>query len=77
MQEIKVDARGRSCPEPVMMAQNAFQQLSSGEEKVIIHVDSPVAMENIKRLAERYRYAVSVEKDGKEFYLTVTVKNNA
>ena len=52
----KVDARGLSCPEPVIRAKNAME---SGDKEYEILVDNVVAKENVSRLQHirdiRYR----------------------
>ena len=45
----KVDARGLSCPEPVVMLRNA---MASGEDAYEITVDNTVSRENVTRFAE-------------------------
>ena len=44
----KLDARGLSCPEPVMMIRKA---MASGEPAYQIVVDNPTARENVTRYA--------------------------
>lgn len=57
-----IDARGLSCPEPVIMTRKA---LSSGEQSYEVLVDNPASRENVTRYAEHQGYSVSVsEKDG-------------
>ena len=57
-----VDARGLSCPEPVIMTRKA---LASGDQSYEILVDNPASRENVTRYAEPQGYSVSVaEKDG-------------
>lgn len=57
-----VDARGLSCPEPVIMTRKA---LASGDQSYEILVDNPASRENVTRYAEHQGYSVSVaEKDG-------------
>ena len=57
-----IDARGLSCPEPVIMTRKA---LSSGEQNYEVLVDNPASRENVTRYAEHQGYSVSVsEKDG-------------
>lgn len=56
--EVKiVDARGLSCPEPVVLAKQALE--SNQQIKVI--VDNETALENVKRLGAKYGCDVSVE----------------
>ena len=57
-----IDARGLSCPEPVIMTRKA---LLSGEQSYEVLVDNPASRENVTRYAEHQGYSGSVsEKDG-------------
>ena len=63
-----LDARGLSCPEPVIMISQAMK---SGEKEYEITVDNRVSRENVTRYAEHQGYTVTVtEKDG-EFTLLI------
>ena len=64
----KVDARGLSCPEPVVMLRNA---MASGEDAYEITVDNTVSRENVTRFAEHPGYAVSVSESDGEYTLTL------
>lgn len=65
----KIDARGLSCPEPVIMIRKAMM---SGENAYEIIVDNVASRENVTRYANHQGYNVSVtEKDG-EFTLSIT-----
>ncbi len=64
-----VDARGRSCPEPVIMTKKALDTHSGREHRVL--VDSMVAVENIKRYAINQGYSVKVEEQEQEFTLHI------
>ncbi|MBQ0004665.1 MAG: sulfurtransferase TusA family protein [Clostridiales bacterium] len=64
-----IDARGLSCPQPVIMVANAVK---SGEAEYTVLVDGVTPKENVTRFAESKGYSVNcVEKDG-EFTLTLT-----
>jgi len=54
---IKVDVRGMSCPQPVLITKNA---LSSNPKEVEIVVDDNTAVNNISRFLKSsgYRYEV-------------------
>lgn len=52
-----VDARGRSCPEPVIMTKKALD-CYNGEEIVVV-VDAMVAVENVKRYAKNQGFNIS------------------
>lgn len=64
-----VDARGRSCPEPVIMTKKAIENFNGEEIRVL--VDSMVAVENIKRFATNKGYKVDVEDNSTEFSLNI------
>ena len=64
-----LDARGLSCPEPVIMIRKAMMSGAASYEMV---VDNPVSKENVSRYASHQGYNVAItEKDG-EFTLTMT-----
>lgn len=64
-----VDARGLSCPEPVILTRGA---MGGGDAAYQILVDNPTARENVARYAGSQGYRVEIaEKDG-EYTLTVT-----
>lgn len=65
-----IDARGRSCPEPVIMIKNAME---SCEECYTIMVDNRTSLENVTRFAEHKGYDVSYEVNDDEEY-TLTIK---
>lgn len=55
-----IDARGRSCPEPVLMTKKAVAANPSGAS---ILVDNVTASENIKRFAKNKGYKVEITED--------------
>lgn len=63
-----VDARGRSCPEPVIMAKNGLETDPAGIE---ILLDTHVSVENVSRLAKSMGYQVSVAEEQGDFHLTI------
>ena len=64
-----IDARGLSCPMPVVMVQNEVKKSAPAELSVI--VDNQVAVENITRYATLQKYAVTVVENAGEFTLTL------
>ncbi len=63
-----IDARGLSCPEPVIMTRKAMM---TKENEYDIIVDNPTSKENVTRFAEHQGYNVTVtEKDG-EYTLSI------
>jgi len=66
-----VDARGLSCPMPVIKTKNALEDIESGNVVVVV-VDDATARDNVTRLAKSKGCAISVERKGDDFYLTLT-----
>jgi TusA-related sulfurtransferase len=64
-----LDARGLSCPEPVIMIRKA---MLSGENEYTILVDNPASRENVTRYAEHQGYKVDVREAGGEYTLSIT-----
>lgn len=65
----KVDARGFSCPQPVILAQNAIKQ---GEFPVEVLVETVTSRENVRRMAEMKGCHVKIEEIEDEFKLVIT-----
>ena len=64
-----IDARGLSCPMPVVMVQNEVKRNAPAELSVM--VGNRVAVENITRYAALQKYTVTVAENGGEFTLTL------
>lgn len=67
--KITIDARGRSCPEPVVMTKNALET-HHGDLEVL--VDAEVAKENVKRFAENKGFKVTVSEKDEDYVLFIT-----
>lgn len=65
-----IDARGQSCPMPVVMTQKAVQKDAPARLEVL--VDAQVAVENVTRYAKSQGYQVKAEAQGVDFKLTLT-----
>ena len=65
----KLDARGLSCPEPVIMISKA---MASHEDAYEIMVDTATSRENVTRYAEHQGYHVAVSENDGEFTLSIT-----
>lgn len=61
-----VDAKGKPCPTPVILAKQAMAQ---GHAAFTVLVDNPTAVENLKRLAGNQSFEVSVREEGGAFVL--------
>jgi tRNA 2-thiouridine synthesizing protein A len=62
----EVDARGLSCPIPVVKTKQAME--SNPSDEIIVLINSNVAKENVTRLAESKKYSIEVETTAKEEY---------
>lgn len=65
----KVDARGLSCPQPVILATKAIE---SGDFPVEVWVETVTSRENVRRMAESKKCRVQVEEIDDEFKLIIT-----
>jgi tRNA 2-thiouridine synthesizing protein A len=66
--EHSVDARGLSCPQPVILARTAIQ---AGKFPIEVMVDTVTSRENVRRAAEKLGCTVKIEELGDEFKLTL------
>lgn len=64
-----IDARGLSCPEPVVLTRNAMM---SGEAVYEVIVDNNTSKENVTRYAEHQGYKVVVTENDGEYTLSIT-----
>jgi len=64
-----VDARGLSCPQPVILARKA---VDAGQFPIEVLVESVTSRENVRRMAEKAGCKVAVAEMGDEFKLTLS-----
>lgn len=64
-----IDARGYSCPEPVLMTKNSLQQ---DTEQVLVLTDTEVSKENVSRFLRDRGY--TVEATEKEDHFEILAK---
>lgn len=64
-----VDARGRACPEPVLLTRKALQQSPEGVE---VLVGNSTSRDNVRRFAESRGYKTQVKEQGEDFLLIIT-----
>ena len=66
-----VDARGLSCPQPVLLALNEIKKTEKGE--IVILVDTDTSKENVSRTAISQGWNLkSVESEGTGYRVTVS-----
>ena len=63
-----IDARGLSCPQPVIMVSQAMK---SGAAEYTVKVDAATPKENVTRYVESQGYSVSVAEADGEYTLTL------
>ena len=64
-----IDARGYSCPMPVVMTKKEIEKNKAKQLEVM--VDNMVSVENVTRFAENSGYKVTVAKEGEDFKLSL------
>ncbi len=65
-----VDARGLSCPQPVLLTVNEIKKVGKGE--IIVLVDTSASKENVSRAAASKGWELkSVEAEGAGFRITI------
>jgi tRNA 2-thiouridine synthesizing protein A len=68
---ITVDARGLSCPQPVLMTMGEMKRASKGE--IVIFVDTDTSKENVTRAAISQGWQVKgVESEGGGYRIAIT-----
>ena len=67
---IEVDARGLSCPIPVVKTKRAIEE--NPKDMITVLVDGAVSKENVSRLAKSEGYSVEVEQVGDSFCLRLS-----
>ena len=65
-----VDARGFSCPVPLLMVQEEIKKNDPAQLEVLI--DAPCAVENIQRFAFHNGYRFEAVENGDEWTLKLT-----
>ncbi len=64
-----IDCRGLACPQPVVTAKQALDQLNEGE--LVVIVGNAVSCNNVERFAQGQGYSVTVEKKEEDYYLRI------
>lgn len=66
---IQIDARGVSCPQPVLMTKKALGENPSGIE---VLVDNSTARNNVERYAKNLGYKIEIQ--GKDDNIKITIR---
>jgi len=66
----QVDARGLSCPQPVVVTRKKMDQIGKGTIEVM--VDTATSRDNIERMATNQGWQVEIKEKEDEFLLILT-----
>ena len=66
---VQVDARGLSCPQPVILTRKA---IDAGEFPIEVLVETVTSRENVRRMAEKAGCKVEIEEASDEFQLLIS-----
>ena len=67
----KIDARGLSCPQPVVLTQKAIK---NGQTEFQVLVDSEVSRENVMRCVEKNNLTAEAASEGDTFIISISKK---
>ena len=70
---IIVDAKGLSCPQPVLMTLNKIKEIQKGE--ILIKVDTDTSKENVSRAAKSQGWEIADVQENEGGY-QLTIKKN-
>lgn len=68
--EKEIDARGLSCPAPILQTKAAIE--TEGVNKVMIMLDNEAAIQNVSRFLENQGFKTSVEQKDKDYIVVGT-----
>lgn len=64
-----IDAKGKNCPIPVIMAK---KEIDNGRDSFIVEVDNKIAVENLKKLAKNQGFYSTVKEEENKFSVVFT-----
>ena len=64
-----IDARGLSCPQPVILTNKKIKEMGKGEFEVL--VDTETSKENVSRLAQQSGWKVAIKQEGEDIRLSL------
>ncbi len=65
----QIDARGRSCPEPVLLTKKGLEKNPAG---LMVLVDNTTSRDNVTRFARNAGYQVVTEQDGTDYRMIIS-----
>lgn len=64
-----IDARGLSCPQPVILTNKKIEEMGKGVFEVL--VDTETSKENISRLAQQSGWHIEMKQEGEDIRLVL------
>ena len=64
-----IDARGLSCPQPVILTNRKMKEIGKGIFEVL--VDTETSKENVSRLAQQSGWHIEAKQEGKDIRLVL------
>jgi tRNA 2-thiouridine synthesizing protein A len=64
-----IDARGLSCPQPVILTNKKMKEIGKGIFKIL--VDTETSKENVSRLAQQSGWHIEVKQEGEDIRLAL------
>ena len=65
-----IDARGLSCPQPVLMTLDKIKKMTQGEIEIL--VDTDTSKENVSRAAESRKWLVyEIQEEGEGYRIKI------
>lgn len=65
----KIDARGLSCPQPVILTNRKIKEMEKGVLEIL--VDTDTSRENVSRLAQQSGWQVEVDRVDEDYRLVL------
>lgn len=72
---MQIDCRGLKCPQPVLKAKDALEQMGAGE--IEITVDNEASRSNVERFARSQGCQATVTEDGGDFHIIISKTGGA
>jgi selenium metabolism protein YedF len=66
---VNVDARGKACPQPVVMAKKALDSIKTGQ--VVVIVDNEISRDNVTKFATSMGFNCEVKEKDKNFEIII------
>ncbi len=70
MNETKLDCRGMTCPQPVVVTKKRLDAMETGTFTTI--VDNEIAKENVSQFVRNAGCSCSIAEQGNDYYITIT-----